>query len=269
MKTSEKVKEMKQSAYELFEQEKEKNSWSLISEKEDVDWTVDFIQCNKDKLDWKALSFNTSLPWSIKFLIQYENMWDWHALSYIIADKEYFNRSDFDFLLKHCKDKLDWLVICKGTNLKNNHINDYYNYIHWDALCSNNRFLWCESFVNENIEKINWRIFTECLATLETPSIVQRAFRNKVLSLYANKLDFKLLSENDSIDFTTEIIEKYKKHWDWVTLINNPVIEWDEAMLKQYNKYISTISSEELKVSYMWTSLVEHDAEIEFILAKL
>lgn len=77
------------------------------------------------------------------------------------------------------------------------------------------------------------------------------------------------MSANDSLDFTPEIIEKYKKQWNWAELINNPAIEWDEAMLKKYDQYISQIIPKELKGSYMWTSIVEHDAEIEMLLAHL
>jgi len=269
MKKSESQKEAKPSAYTLFNKEKMKESWTVISEKEDVNWTVYFIVDNKDNLDWKALSFNDSLPWSIPFIKQFDKLWDWHALSYIIADKRYFNRAEFDVLLKRYKENLDWTVICQGTNLNNNHLKDYAEYIHWDTLSSNNRFIWSESFVNEYADKINWKIFTECLSTVPTPSVILTAFRKKVLGLYANRLDFDILSENDSLDFSPEIIEKYKKRWYWSALINNPAIEWDEMMLKKYDKYISTISPEELKVSFMWSSLIEHDAELEMILVQL
>lgn len=269
MKTTEKPKEVKQSAYELFMHAKTNEAWTMISEKEENSWTDEFIEINKTDLDWTALSFNNSLPWSTAFIKQYEDKWDWHALSYIIADKQYFDRSEFDLLLKRYKDKLDWKVICQGTSLNNNHLTGYAEFICWDTLSSNSRFTWSENFVNAHMDKINWKIFTECLATFETPSVAQCAFRKKVLDLYDNKLDFEVLSENDNIDFTPEIIEKYKKRWDWGRLINNPAIVWDESMLKQYDKYISAISTEDVRVSYMWACLVEHAAELKFILASL
>ncbi len=264
-----KTKEIKLTAYQLFQNEKEKESWTVISEKEDINWTADFIETNKANFDWKALSFNDSLPWSISFIKQFDDVWDWHALSFIIADSNYFERNDFDSLLLRYSDKLDWTVICQGTNLNINHLTDYAEYIHWDALSSNTRFTWSETFVNEYIDKINWKVFTECMATVETPSVVQNAFRKKVLDLYASKLDFGILSANDSLDFTPEIIEKYKNRWNWAELINNPSVDWDETMLKKYNKYISIIPFKDLKVSFMWTSLIEHDAEIEMLLVLL
>ena len=268
MKTTQEIKELKDSAYKLFAQEKEKESWTMISEKENVNWTTEFIESNKSYLDWKALSFNNSLPWSVVFIKRHEDKWDWHALSFIIADKQYFDRADFDLLLKRYKDKLDWKVICQGTNLNSNHLTCYSEFIHWDTLSSNSHFTWSESFVNAHIDDLNWKIFTECMVTVETPSLIQRLFRKKVLDLYANRLDFEIISENDSIDFTPEIIEKYKKQWNWAKIINNPAIEWDEVMLKRYDKYISDVSSEELRLSYMWTSLVEQDVEIELLLAR-
>lgn len=269
METTKEVKDFKLSAYSLFNKEKIKESWTVISEKEDIIWTADFIEKNKDILDWKALSFNDSLPWSIAFIRQFEKRWDWQVLSYIIGDKVYFNNSDFNVLLKRYKEKLDWKIICQGTNLNNNHLTDYREFIQWDSLSSNNRFTWSESFVNEFTDKINWKIFTECLSTSDTPSLVQNAFRKKILDLYHHKLDFNILSENDCLDFTPEIIEKYKKQWNWGFLVNNPAIEWDETMFKKYDKYLSTIPPEELRVSFMWTILIEQDAQIEALLAQL
>jgi len=264
-----KEKEYKPSAFALFNQEKSKELWSKISENEDASLSSEFIEANIVNLDWKALSFNDSLPWSVKFIKQYKKLWDWHALSFIIADKNFFERSDFEILLKQYKENVDWEVICQGTNLNIYQLTDYAQYINWDALSSNCRFMWSESFINEHIEKINWKIFTESLATIETSSLVLTSFRKKVLDLYSNKLDFAVLSENDSLDFTPDIIEKYKKCWNWTELINNPAIEWDEAMFKKYDKYISTIPPEELKVSFMWTSLIEQDSVVEALLALL
>ena len=109
MKTTKEVKDCKQSAFTLFNQEKMKESWTVISEKEDIIWTSDFIEKNKVVLDWKALSFNDSLPWSIAFIRQFEKRWDWQALSYIIGDKVYFDRSDFNMLLKLECAGLRWL----------------------------------------------------------------------------------------------------------------------------------------------------------------
>ena len=268
MKKNESPNEVKPSAYALFNKEKMKESWKVISEKETFHWTPDFIAANKGNLDWQALSFNDSLPWSFPFIKQFEELWDWHALSYIIADKKHFNW-ELDFFLKRYKGKVDWKVICQGTNISNNLLKDYADYIHWDTLSSNSRFIWNESFVNEFADKINWMIFTECLSTVPAPSVILTAFRKKILSLYAKRLDFNILSENDRLEFSTEIIEKYKNRWNWSTLINNQAIEWNERMLEKYDKFISVISPEDLRVSFMWSSIIEHDAELEFLLAKL
>ena len=269
MKALEKANETKLTAYELFEQEKEKESWILISENEGVNWTTDFINHNKDNLDWKALSFNYSLGWSPVLIRQYESYWDWHALSYIIADKRFFRNVHLDKLLNRYKEKIDWNVICLGTNLKDYHLEIFSDVIDWNALSSNNKFCWSESVVNVYIDKINWKIFTECLVTVETPSLVQNAFRKKVLSLYEQKLDFGILSSNESLNFTPQIIEMYKKRWNWAEIINNPAIEWDESMLKKYDKYISTLSHEDIKMSYMWASLIGNEAELELLLSQL
>lgn len=186
MKTTKKGNVTKLTAYELFQKEKSKEAWTLISEKEDINWIKDFIEVNKDNLDWKALSFNYSLDWSPVLIQTFESFWDWHALSYIIADSRFFRGVHLDILLKEYKEKIDWDVICQGSNLKDYHLDFFSDEIVWNTLSSNNRFCWTESVVNTYIDKINWKIFTECLTTVETPSVVQNAFRKKVLGLYAN-----------------------------------------------------------------------------------
>jgi hypothetical protein len=158
MKTNKEVKDFKPSAFSFFNQEKLKESWKVISEKEDLNWNMDFIENNTDNLDWKALSFNDSLTLSVAFIKQFEKHWDWHALSYIIADKIYFDSSDFNVLLKRYKEMLDWKVICQGTNLNHHHLTDYSESIEWDSLSSNswgiNIKLWRHIIA---IELWNWR----------------------------------------------------------------------------------------------------------------
>ena len=269
METNKNVRNDGFSAYNLLNDEKTNEVWTVISEKEDIDWTADFIEKNKGKINWKSLSFNDSLPWSIDLITQFESYWNWHALSYIIANNKQLDRTEFDMLLIQYKTKVDWKVICQGTNIKTSNIETYSDFINWDSLSSNNKFVWSESFVNNHVNDINWKVFTECLASRVTPSLMQTTFRKKVLDMYSDKLDFGLLSENDSFDFTREIIEKYKDRWNWIEIINNPAIKWNKSMLKEYNEYISTIKPEDIMVSFMWTSIIEEDMEIEVLLALL
>ena len=245
MKTNKEVKDFKPSAFSFFNQEKFKESWTVISEKEDLNWTVDFIENNRDNLDWKALSFNDSLPWSVAFIKRFETHWDWHALSYIIADKMYFDSSDFNVLLKRYKEMLDWKVICQGTNLNHHHLSEYSESIKWDSLSSNSRFKWSESFVNEFTDKINWKIFTECLATAETSSVVQTAFRKKVLHLYDHKLDFSILSENDRLDFTLEMNNPSRKRTGYRGIVSIRR-KWRGIYPKEIKNYELTISIKNL-----------------------
>jgi hypothetical protein len=269
MSKTDEFKTTQLSAFSIYKKERKTEAWSIASEKQHDHWTEYFILLNKDELDWKALSFNDSLPWTVPFIQQFEDKWDWHALSYIIADKSYFERSDFDLLLSLYMDKLDWSVICAGNNLKDNHLIAYANFIHWRALSSNNGFIWSESFINEHINDIDWAVFTECLSTAETSSVMQNAFRAKVLELYADNLDFDILSENDQLNFTVELLECYKEKWNWGKLINNSAIAWEEDLLRKFDNAISIIPYKALKESYMWTVLMEQRAEVEVVIAML
>jgi len=269
MSKTDDFKTTQESAFSIYKKERKTEAWSIASEKQHDHWTDCFIQFNKDELDWKALSFNDSLPWTVPFIQQFEENWDWHALSYIIADKSYFERSDFDLLLGQYSERLDWEVICAGNNLKSNHLEEYAHFINWRALSSNNGFIWSESFINDHLSDIDWAVFTECLSTAETTSVMQNAFRAKVLELYDDYLDFDILSENDQLDFTVELLERYIEKWNWGKLINNSAVDWHEDLLLKFNSYISVVPFKELKVSYMWNVLMEQQAEIEIVIAML
>jgi hypothetical protein len=256
--------------YEILEVAIEKDRWTTICESEEFDWTELDIQFNFKNIDWTALCFNSSVPWTVDIIKKYEKNIDWAALSYIIADKNYFDGSDFDLLLSNYTKELDWKVICKGTNLAEKHVAEYSECINWRALCSNSRFMWTDDFISAHLNDMDWSVFTKCLSTGNMATTEEADFRNKVVELYADYLDFDLLSDNNCINFTSDFLEQHQDKLNWAKLINNPAVEWNRNLYDQYEKQISQIPIKDIRESYMWKKrCVESDLEIRMLLSKL
>ncbi len=254
---------------ENFKSLKLKDAWSIICENEEFNWTDSEIKSNFKHIDWNALSFNSSLPWTVDLIRKYQKWWNFSALSHIIADKNYINDEDFDTLLSRYAEKLDWKVICQGNNLSERHLNDYAKFINWRALSSNNRFIWSEEFINAHLEDIDWSVFTDCLSTPKAMNEEQNAFRKKILFLYADYLDFDLLSENNCVDFPNSFIRLYQDEFNWQKLINNPAVKWNDRLFFRYIAHIYKLPFAVIKESYMWSTIIETEANLQMTLAKL
>ena len=52
---------------------------------------------------------------------------------------------------------------------------------------------------------------------------------------YETKWDWEELSQNSSLPWSEEFIEKFKNKWDWNYLSNNPSLPWSENLVFRFN----------------------------------
>ena len=73
-----------------------------------------------------------------------------------------------------------------------------------------------------------------------------------------NKTDWYSLSQNETLPWSPEYIEKFKDNWDWKQLTYNKSIQWSLELLDKYSEYItkSDINWEIIK-SYIDDDLIE------------
>jgi len=100
--------------------------------------------------------------------------------------------------------------------------------------------------------------------------------------MYLDKWDSNLLSKNDSIHWTEELIEKYKDKLNWHYLILNKALPWSIPFIKHYKSNLDwnliedeqIIKEDELYVFFqsIWEKAFQpyiDDAMIEEIMERI
>jgi len=249
------------SAFGLFNHEKDQLLFEKVSEAENWEWTMEFIEDYKEQLNWKALSYNYELPWSREIIELYLDKWDWSGITCIIAKmKNQTDKSNARFInsmLNIYTNKLNWSILCKEKNFDEKYLVKYAGYIDWNVISANLSLIWNRRFLEAHMDQINWQILSESTLYMTFNSI-QEAFKAKILHLYGDRLDLFLLSGNYDLLFTPEIIEKYKEKWDWHEMINNFRIDWNMEMFEKYDEFISkAVSPDELRSSHLVYKLMK------------
>lgn len=73
-----------------------------------------------------------------------------------------------------------------------------------------------------------------------------------------NKTDWYSLSQNETLQWSTEYIEKFKDNWDWKELTYNKSIQWSLELLAKYSENITkTEINWEIIKSYIDDDLIE------------
>jgi len=141
-------------------------------------------------------------------------------------------------------------------------LNKYDRKWDWKTLSFNDALPWSVAFVENNISKWYWDginrkmsiPWTEGLITkfeLYLPTEWSKEHNKRMLSgnslvewsenlieRFRDKWDWKRLSENISLPWTVEFIDNYKDEWHWDALSKNCALPWSEQLLLKYkNKW--------------------------------
>lgn len=185
---------------ELLEQFAAFGSWKCLSESAftNFTWSSELLITHSDKFDWSLLSENKNIPWSLTLICEHSDNWDWTNLS----KNPNLPWSDMlIFLFGH--DLWDWLELSGNKNIpwSIDLIKACESSIHWDTLSLRGNLGWANIvFFNE----------------------------------FQDKLDFKLISLNRTVKWSTELIEKFETRWDWSWLSGNGSLPWSQSLIEKY-----------------------------------
>lgn len=226
---------------EFLEKYEDKVDWSLISLNREITWTTSMLEKFKDKVSWYHLS-NYSYAeidkakklYTEENLKQFQDYWDWNELSGSITDIE---------LIDKFIDRWDWDKIINNLNIEYGLLNAEFleKYIHYIPVSSiMNSTLW-EYLVDDEIDKIEDKlilkikkskrkngkkikkdsdyIFTTIRETVkkEAWERISKSFQwtEELLEEYEDKVDWKMVSQNDDLRWTATMLEKFKHKIYW------------------------------------------------------
>lgn len=178
----------------------------MTTKTEFTNFEDEFFRRIREKEAWKLISENAELPWDINLIEKYA-------------------------------DKLDWEALCanNGINWDMELIEKFKHHIDWDALSGNilgGRYYYKST-------ELDWSIFSK----------------------FENYWNWHLLSMSNTY-LPVSVIEQHADKWDWKELINNNEIQWSYNLFNKFKNYIPTMDFETLKRSELWEDLIKIDERI-------
>lgn len=157
--------------------------WKEFSRRKDFFPTMNTLNILKDKhLDWNDISRRMELPYDV--ILFYKHKLNWS----ILTNSSQIDKSN-PKTLETFKDYLDWSLVSASSDfyISMDNLEHFKDYLKWTIICKRHDF------------KVDI----------------------KILEAFEDKLDWQRISRMN-IDFTQEMIDRFKDRWDWVALSENP-----------------------------------------------
>jgi hypothetical protein len=172
--------------------------------------------------DWDNLSL---LPWSFEHIKKYEHKWNWGRLS---SNK-----------------KLPW---------SDSFIETYKNYWSYGNLAQNESIPWTFDLIEKY--QLDWADLQFNSKVLWTAEIIER-FQQEVeerkkflFDLNWNKLSGNPFEKRYNVDWSIELIQRFRNKWDWELLTKNKHLPWSIDLI---DKFYFDWSHSSFTFSFLWT----------------
>lgn len=198
-------------------------------------WTIDFIKRFENRIDFNELSSNRSVQWTEELIDRYWGKWNTYELA--ANESIPWSLSLFDKYIDESYLK-DFLVEINPRIFGNlDLVEKYIDKIDWYHVSSNPNLPWQEkNLITLWADKINW-----CgISKNETIFKLDPEFFNKHLNIWEfdKSKYFAFLSENQSIKFDKELIDRYLRFWDWQDLCDNPGVPWTQQLIEHFSNMV-------------------------------
>src|SRR5690606_14526206 len=92
----------------------------------------------------------------------------------------------------------------------------YKDLLPWDLVTISTEFVPTKAILNEFIDRLDWRFLSANVP-----------FDSATLADFREMVDWPLVSKNQHLPFSINLIESFKFDWDYYSLLNNPAITID------------------------------------------
>lgn len=192
-------------------------------------WTTQQLTRKKSEVDWNIVSSNESMIWTTELLELFSDRINWSKLSAIHPKNDGLENHLFSWNnLKQFQHRWDWAVLSANESLP-----------------------WSFELIDQFLCRWDWEQMLEMFIQIESPFLLEMVDRYgaQLSTLPEGKWDtiWFVLSENDTIQWTTELLEKYKYKIDWqvlsdrthrpISLHSNHKLLYNPATLEQFKDY--------------------------------
>jgi hypothetical protein len=250
----------------LLERYKSFLNWRKISSNQVLQWTEPFIEKYINELDWCNLTENTKLPWSLNFLEKYKTRL-WGKYYGDIFCQGWLSSNEAlpwsEELIEKYKDKWDWESLSTVNNIpwSVTLIERYKNKWDWECLSFNSEIL-------KDIEICSKFHFFVFLKSDDNAGWQYALWTIDDIEKNKDTLSWMHLSASSHLNWTMEILIKYKDYWYWgdpdnrncscgLELFRNEDLPWSIELIELFEN------------KWYYESLVYNDGVNNYLLPKL
>lgn len=143
-----------------------------------------------------------------------------------------------------------WKEVSQRESLSMAMLEKFADKLDWEEVCGNQNVLWTVEGINKFANKIHWSEFSS--------SCPDNLISETTLRKFADKWDWKNLSNRDVFYNNWKLLEKFADKVNWGEIINNWNIERPVELFSRFQQYIPM---SKLQESRLWTAMVENRAK--------
>lgn len=248
---------------------------SSIARNKHIPWSKELIWKYRKELNFEHLSYNEKLPWSEKLLERFKSRWDWDAVAsnpavpwtLQLLDK-YLDRIDLSSMYV-------MFNLCYSNQI--DLIEAYHPYLNWKIICQNPNLPWMEENLMERWEEcLVWEGLAYNRKLHQNPSFFED---NMEIWMSNPTRFFHSFSRVPTIQWTSQLINRYCDLWDWEWLCQNEGVPWNEELIEKFkdkvwwggkeigeDNWIRSIGGLIMNENLPWSIdfLIRHEEQIDF-----
>lgn len=139
-----------------------------------------------------------------------------------------------------------WKMISSNNHLSMDMLDKYADKLDWNEISENRDILWTLDGINKFANRLNWSNFSVCCP--------DHIINEVTLQKFANRWDWKAISNRDNFYNDWALLEKFADKADWSEVISSWNIEKPVEFFARFQQYIPMAK---LQDSRLWNSMVE------------
>ena len=259
---------------ELIEKFQDKWNWVELSGNQSLPWAIELLDQYLNKWDWQTLSSNEKLPWTVELIERFATRWEWSTFGLSLNKaipwneellEKFSHRVDWRWisanttiawgtsLIDKFIERWDWSTLCLNDAVpwSTELIDRYSAVLNWSSLCSNSSICWTIELLNTYRRNLDFeQLSGSSSLPWGTDFIYEFGLRDKVIDVEHTRIpsetsgaysadtpfiwDWEILSANEGIPWSIDLIDQYQNLLDWEQLVQNSSLPWSKNFYDQF-----------------------------------
>ena len=142
-----------------------------------------------------------------------------------------------------------WKELSGDFNWSETLLEKFQDMVDWNEISENRNIRWTVSMIQKFKNRINWDFFSS--------TIGEELLPENILETFKDKWNWHILSSNNHVPLSYELLDKYADLWDWGEIIDRYCNNFFEGQgIEFYERYKDHIPAAKLLNSNLWAEMV-------------